>query len=514
MSRYEKREFYQNRAKENRKLEKTKDLNLILKDVAAEQPGYLEKDHEDEVITQYDIIQNVDMFSAQKYFDLELNNFGPYRIDYTKNGRHLLMGGKKGHIATFDWQTKKLHCEINVMETVNDVKWLHLESMFAVAQRQWTYIYDNQGIELHCLKVLDRVNRLEFLPYHFLLSSINACGYLAYIDVSIGKKISGFSTGLGRCDIMTHNPSNGIIHLGHSAGTVTLWSPNVKEPLVKMLCHQSVIKSLAVSKDGNYMATSGLDHLLNIWDLRNYKQLKSVKIKAGASNLTFSDKGCLAASLRNEVIIFKHDFLKKANTERKLNTDNEENVVEFYDEKSIYLKHNLNNTSIQNVKFCPYEDVLGIGHDKGISSILVPGAGEANFDALEANPYESKNQRKQWEVKALLEKIQPELISLDPMKMGKIDKKTLEEKMVERNKKIFLKPKKIDFEPRLKMKGKSKTGRKEARKKSVKNANMKEFVKEVKQIEQQEQKNEASNNTNNKVYNVFDRFKKKLNKVY
>ena len=33
-------------------------------------------------------------------------------------------------------------------------------------------------------------------------------------------------------------------------GTVTMWSPNMKEPLVKMLCHGNAVRSIAIDSTG------------------------------------------------------------------------------------------------------------------------------------------------------------------------------------------------------------------------------------------------------------------------
>ena len=63
---------------------------------------------------QEDIVRNVPLGGAQKAFDLSLPELGPYKIDYSPNGRHLLIGGRKGHLAEFDWQTGKLLTEIQV----------------------------------------------------------------------------------------------------------------------------------------------------------------------------------------------------------------------------------------------------------------------------------------------------------------------------------------------------------------------------------------------------------------
>lgn len=72
--------------------------------------------------------------------------------------------------------------------------------------------------------------------------------------------------------------------------------------------------------------------------------------------------------------------------------------------KTPYLVHNCEGT-ITDLQFCPYEDVLGVGHTNGFISLLIPGAGQANFDSLRANPFESKQQRKEREIRMLLDKV-------------------------------------------------------------------------------------------------------------
>ncbi|XP_002914375.2 WD repeat-containing protein 46 [Ailuropoda melanoleuca] len=456
----------------------------------AEEPGFLEgEDGEDTAkIRQADIVEAVDIASAAKHFDLNLRQFGPYRLNYSPTGRHLAFGGRRGHVATLDWVTKRLMCEINVMEAVRDIRFLHSEALLAVAQNRWLHIYDNQGIELHCIRRCDRVTRLEFLPFHFLLATAAETGFLTYLDVSVGKIVAALNARAGRLDVMTKNPYNAVIHLGHSNGTVSLWSPAMKEPLAKILCHRGGVRAVAVDSTGTYMATSGLDHQLKIFDLRGmFQPLSARTLPQGAGHLAFSQRGLLAAGISDVVNIWAG--------QGKASPPSLEQP---------YLTHRLSG-HVHGLHFCPFEDVLGVGHNGGITSMLVPGAAEPNFDGLESNPYRSQKQRQEWEVKALLEKVPAELICLDPRALAEVDVISLEQEKKERIERLGYDPEaKAPFQPKPKRKGRSSTASLVKRKRKVMDEEHRDKVRQS--LEQQPQKQEKKAKPLRTRPSALDRF--------
>jgi U3 small nucleolar RNA-associated protein 7 len=79
---------------------------------------------------------------------------------------------------------------------------------------------------------------------------------------------------------------------------------------------------------------------------------------------------------------------------------------------------------LQSLSFQPFEDILSVGYTDGFASMIVPGAGEPNFDSYEANPYETKNQRREATVHNLLDKLRPDMITIDNNLFGTMNSKS------------------------------------------------------------------------------------------
>ncbi|KAL8424664.1 hypothetical protein Efla_006449 [Eimeria flavescens] len=407
--------------KEQKRLEtKAKESAAAVASLLTEQEGFIEAEGLEQTykFSQADILEHVAPAARKKAsrvhaccscvlqaFELRLS-FGPYTVDYTRGGRELLLGGQRGSLALLDCQSLATITEINVKETVRDVRFLHNHTLWAAAQKKYVYIYDKQGVEVHCLRDLMLTYRLDFLPYHYLMVSIGEFGQLVYYDISTGQIAAKHNTKRGPCSLMRQNPSNAVIHLGHSKGTVSLWTPNLGKarqsfPAVEMFCHKGRVSSLAVQ--GHHLITAGVDGKWKLWDLRKYESVHSFHyFGAPPSTIDISQTGLVAIGFGSHVQLWKDVLTGK--------------------KPSLYLTHETPGEQVSCLRFRPFEDICAAGTSGGVSCLLVPGAGLANYDALEANPYETKRQRQEREIQSLLEKLPADMISLDPSPIGAFDR--------------------------------------------------------------------------------------------
>ena len=384
----------------------------ILQDNDA-QAGLLEAETDLErttAVTQTQLKRLLPPAAAQEIYDLQLPA-APYRMHYDRTGRYaLLTGTTPGHVAVLDAAQKSLVTEFHLPnERLRDAVFLHNHTLLAVAQRHHVYIYDDRGAEIHCLHDHSDPQHLQFLPYHWLLASTGRAGYLKYQDTSTGQLVSQHRMNRGMAaTCLRPNPSNAVLHAGHPNGTVTLWSPAHSQYLAQMQCHKgAAVTDLAVDLEGRTLVTAGMDRQVRVWDLRMYRQRHSYFCSAGTpQSIDLSQRNLLAVGHAGHVTVWGADALQQK-------------------VKSPYLHHRLGPAGdnravapVETVRFRPFEDVCGVGHAAGVSSMVVPGSGEPALDTAELNPLQDTKQRREAEVRSLLDKLSPDMIALDADAVG------------------------------------------------------------------------------------------------
>ena len=374
-----------------------------------EMPGMVQAENDMERTTSLSQVElkrnHLDEQTARHIFDLSLTDYSPYGIHYDRSGRKALLYGQRGHIAMLDSHQLNLQIEFHVQERIRDACFLHNTTLLALAQTNHVYIYDDSGAEIHKLDSHNDPFQLEFLPYHWLLASVGRAGWLKYQDTSTGELVSQHRSKLGPCHVMRQNPSNAVIHLGHTNGVVTLWSPASSQYLAKLLCHKGApVTSMAIDKSGHYMVTGGADRQVKVWDLRMFKETHAYYTHAGGvpASIDISQRDIIGIGHASHATFWSPEALK----------------VKV---KDPYMHHAMPSCGpVETLRFRPFEDVCGIGHTKGISSIVIPGSGEPNLDSMEynMNPHQDKKQRREAEVRSLLDKLSPEMITINPEMIG------------------------------------------------------------------------------------------------
>lgn len=386
------------------KIKRDRQLNAALKkqlsvydliNPAAEKGGieFDETEDADSRLSQDFLLNSVDVGTRKKLFNFELKG-GPYSMAPSRNGKHVVIGGKCGQLSVIDRTTMFPLCDFTVDENVLDVTFLHNYTMFAVAQRKNAYIYDSiSGAEIHCLKEQSRVTHLDFLPYHFLLASWSETGVLRYLDTSTGQNVARHFSKMGPCHSFRQNMATSIVNVGHGDGCVSLWTPSHAEPVMKIRAHYGAVSALACHDQMN-LVTGGGEGKWKIWDLRKADQPVSTYSYKGAppSSIDVSQTGMIAMGNGVRLNVFSSEAFKSRVS-------------------GPYLTHNVADGS-NSVRFCPFEDILLLGKGDGIGTMLVPGSGSGDFDTFTNNPFETRNQRRETEVRSLMEKLRPDMISL------------------------------------------------------------------------------------------------------
>ena len=352
---------------------------------------------------------------------------------------------------------------------------------------------------------------------------------LSWTDTSTGQIVGNFNYGpLRETRGLSYKPNvrTGVVSSCHANGVVAMWSPCTPKPLAMVFCHEGGVDQMVNSVDGWSFVTSGLGKEIKVWDWRMLKCRGIIRTEGNVGSLDLSQRGLLGCGIGGEVVVYKE---VGGNKFRKVDGGDGKGEGgrsgEIWGTRrrlrggpggkgALYMRERYGERKrMRCVRFCPFEDVLGVCMEDELRTMIVPGAGEGSFDKSGPHPYEGKKERREKEIRSLLDKLPPETISLDSRVVGGVEKDAkarLEERKMDARKKMM--EKKMG-KVKKKTKGRNKIGkrlkRKQANVMDAKKAELLEKLEREKREAREKRKKREEEEEEDEIEPALQRFAKR-----
>lgn len=135
-----------------------------------------------------------------------------------------------------------------------------------------------QAMGIHCPSVDEFITPSSPLPWQ--------CSHTLTSDASILSALNSIAL----------SPDGNILASGHDNKTIKLWDLNSKKQTYTFAGHCQAVKSVAFSPDGKILATASDDKTIKLWNVNTFEEIRTFGHTHAVKSVAFSPDGELLAS--------------------------------------------------------------------------------------------------------------------------------------------------------------------------------------------------------------------------
>ena len=250
-------------------------------------------------LTNTDRLLLWDLRSGRRLAELKGHRGAVVSMRFSPDGKHVVSGGRDGTARIWELEpgSARVRFDVDVSDSMTPYVAYH-------PARPIAFVSGNPVITAG-LWDSEKGNRVHQWTGEQIwpnqpnsVFAVFADSILRVVDLSTTEPLADFDFARGQIDAVRLSTDGRVAAIQERAGSTWIW--NIETDSKLELPHQAAVNELAVSPNGEILATAHADGLMSLWDMATGKQLRQVRHDGPVKYVEFDSAGTRLASLTDQ----------------------------------------------------------------------------------------------------------------------------------------------------------------------------------------------------------------------